>query len=82
MALKYTQHTVMGINCPVLQGSYINSEEAIVFIHGFPGNADHWQPFMKILADFSRVVTLNMPGFGNADKPKKINYTVRRTNLY
>jgi pimeloyl-ACP methyl ester carboxylesterase len=76
MALKYTQHTVMGINCPVLQGGHINSEEAIVFIHGFPGNADHWRPFMENLAGLSRVVALNMPGFGEADKPKNFNYTV------
>lgn len=76
MALTSTQHTIQDLNCPVLQGGDEHSEEAIVFIHGFPGSANHWQPFMENLSQFSRVIALNMPGFGEADKPKSFNYTV------
>ncbi len=76
MALTSIKHTIQGINCPVLQGGNDDSEEAIIFIHGFPGSATHWQPFMENLSKFSRVIALNMPGFGDADKPKNFNYTI------
>ncbi len=76
MTISSTRYVIDGLTLPVLQGGDIHSTEAIVFIHGFPGSANDWKPFLNSLSPFHRVVALNMPGFGDADKPSSFNYTV------
>ncbi len=76
MSIKVKNYEINGLHMPVLEGGDGQSNEAIVFIHGFPGSAQHWLPYLEMLSPLKRVVALNMPGFGDADKPASFNYTV------
>jgi len=76
MNIKNKDYEINGLRLPVLQGGDTQSKEAVVFIHGFPGSAHHWLPYLEMLSPHMRVVALNMPGFGDADKPAEFNYTV------
>jgi pimeloyl-ACP methyl ester carboxylesterase len=50
--------------------------EAVVFVHGNPGSSRDWRFLAEAAAPFVRVVALDMPGFGQADKPPDFEYTV------
>ncbi len=76
MSIKNKDYEINGLRFSVLEGGDTQSKEAIVFIHGFPGSAKHWLPYLELLSPLKRVVALNMPGFGDADKPAEFNYTV------
>ena len=61
---------------PVLEGGPAGAEEAIVFVHGNPGIAAHWTALLEPAGAFARVIALDMPGYGGADKPPELPYTV------
>jgi pimeloyl-ACP methyl ester carboxylesterase len=75
-ALRRTEVTVNGVRSPVLEGGPTNAQEAIVFVHGNPGIAAHWTALMEPASAFARVIALDMPGYGGADKPRELPYTV------
>ena len=47
-----------------------------MFVHGNPGTGADWQDLMSSVGEFARAVAPDMPGFGDADKPKDFDYTV------
>ena len=61
---------------PVLEGGPAGAEEAIVFVHGNPGVAAHWTALLEPAGAFARAIALDMPGYGGADKPRELPYTV------
>lgn len=66
-----------GIRTRVLQGGQdLKATEAVVFVHGNPGSSEDWRPLMQAVAPHGRVVALDMPGFGQADKPADYPYSV------
>jgi pimeloyl-ACP methyl ester carboxylesterase len=66
-----------GIRSRVLQaGSDPQATEAVVFVHGNPGSADDWRDVMHAVSPLARVVAVDMPGFGKADKPANYPYSV------
>ena len=75
-ALRSSEVTVNGVRSPVLEGGPASAEEAIVFVHGNPGVAAHWTALMEPASAFARVIALDMPGYGGADKPRDFPYTV------
>jgi pimeloyl-ACP methyl ester carboxylesterase len=75
-ALRSSEVTVNGVRSPVLEGGPANAEEAIVFVHGNPGIAAHWKPLLEPASAFARAIALDMPGYGGADKPRELPYTV------
>ena len=68
--------TVAGLRSPALAGGDASSPEAVVFVHGSPGSSRDWRDLMAQVAPFSRVLAVDMPGFGQADKPADFDYTV------
>jgi pimeloyl-ACP methyl ester carboxylesterase len=50
--------------------------EAVVFVHGNPGSGADWLALMHEVSGIGRAVALDMPGFGQADKPRDFNYSV------
>lgn len=76
MSIQTKEYSINGLLIPVLDGGNTDSDEAIVFIHGFPGAANDWRPFLEALSPYSRVIALTMPGFGGADKPNDFDYSV------
>jgi pimeloyl-ACP methyl ester carboxylesterase len=75
-ALRTSEVIVNGVRSPVLEGGPADAQEAIVFVHGNPGIAAHWTALMEPASAFARVIALDMPGYGGADKPLDFPYTV------
>ena len=69
--------TAWGISTRVLQGGANDrATEAVVFVHGNPGSSEDWRPLMARVAPHGRVIAMDMPGFGRADKPADYPYSV------
>ena len=50
--------------------------ETIVLIHGFTGNKDVWNPFVRYIPREYRVVVFDMPGHGDNDKLLDKTYSI------
>ncbi len=70
------QVDVDGVRSPVLIGGTGPADEAVVFVHGNPDAGSDWEPLMKPVAEFARVVAPDLPGFGGADKRADQDYTL------
>ncbi len=64
---------VAGVTSPVAQAG---EGEAVVFVHGNPGSWRDWEDVMPAVAGFARAIAPDMPGFGKADRPHDLPYTV------
>ncbi|MDD0842641.1 alpha/beta fold hydrolase [Pseudomonas sp. Gutcm_11s] len=49
--------------------------ETLLMIHGFGANRDNWLRFARHFSQQYRVIALDLPGFGESDKPD-VNYDV------
>ena len=67
--------TINGLNT-VVRDSGGEDRSAVVFVHGNPGSGADWNAIMPPVAQFSRVLAPDMPGFGRSDKPANFNYTI------
>lgn len=76
VSLVHSDIIVNGVRSPVLQTGSTAATEAVVFVHGNPGTGSDWTSLLEPVGQFGRGVALDMPGFGNADKPKSFTYTV------
>lgn len=52
------------------------SGDPVLLIHGLGGSIESWTNNIEELAKRMRVVAIDLPGFGQSDKPK-ISYTIR-----
>ena len=55
--------------------SYGKGNEAVVLVHGWGCNLDHWRDQIPDLSKHGRVLALDLPGHGQSDKPE-ISYTM------
>jgi pimeloyl-ACP methyl ester carboxylesterase len=67
---------VAGVRSPVVETGPEGAEEAVVFVHGNPGTGRDWAALLEPAGAFARAIALDMPGFGGADKPRDLPYTV------
>lgn len=67
---------VSGIRSPTLEAGPRDSTEAAVFVHGNPGSVNDWARLVEATGEHGRALTLDMPGFGDADKPEFFPYTI------
>jgi pimeloyl-ACP methyl ester carboxylesterase len=67
--------TVDGVRSPLLHHGPEDAGEAVVFVHGNPGPKDDWRDLMDRLSPRIRAVAPDMPGFGEADRPRHFDYT-------
>jgi pimeloyl-ACP methyl ester carboxylesterase len=75
--LQTSSLTACGVRTRVLQGGPdLKAREAVVFVHGNPGSSEDWRALMGAVAPHGRVIALDMPGFGQADKPAEYPYSV------
>ncbi|MEM9921359.1 MAG: alpha/beta hydrolase [Bacteroidota bacterium] len=49
--------------------------EPLIFLHGWPTNAQLWKPQVEALKKDYKVITLDWLGFGQSDKPTDYQYT-------
>jgi pimeloyl-ACP methyl ester carboxylesterase len=75
-AIRSRSIAVDGVRSPVLEGGPEDSPEAVVFVHGNPGTGHDWDDLLPRVSAFARVLAPDMPGFGDADKPRDFPYTV------
>jgi pimeloyl-ACP methyl ester carboxylesterase len=68
--------TVEGLRTRVLvEGGPDAVREPIVLIHGVGGWAENWRPVMTALAATGRqVIALDLPGFGQSERPRRVRY--------
>jgi len=55
--------------------SYGKGSEALVLIHGWTCNLDHWRDQIHELSKRTRVIAIDLPGHGQSDKPQ-LAYTM------
>jgi pimeloyl-ACP methyl ester carboxylesterase len=55
--------------------SYGKGRDALVLVHGWTCNLDHWRDQIPDLSKRNRVVVLDLPGHGQSDKPQ-ITYSM------
>ncbi len=68
--------TVDGIRSPLIQAGPSDRPEAVVCLHGNPGSRLDWQQLIGAVGEFGRALAFDMPGFGQADKPRDFGYRV------
>lgn len=74
--LRSTSATVGAVRSPVIEAGPADAHEAVVFVHGNPGSRTDWQELLPAVAPLGRALALDMPGFGQADKPRDFAYQV------
>jgi len=50
--------------------------EALVLLHGFGGNKDHWVRLAKYLGPHFRIIAPDLPGFGASTRDPGLDYSV------
>jgi pimeloyl-ACP methyl ester carboxylesterase len=75
-ATRAGEVVVGGVRSPVIEAGPADATEAVVFVHGNPGVAEDWLPLLVPAGAFARAVAITMPGYGAADKPYDLPYTV------
>src|ERR1700674_211353 len=68
--------TVRGVRSPVFEAGPKDASEAAVFVHGNPGPGSDFNHLVDLVGAYGRSLTLDLPGFGQADKPADFDYTV------
>jgi pimeloyl-ACP methyl ester carboxylesterase len=67
---------VAGVRSPTLEAGDADAGEAVVCVHGNPGSTHDWEDLVRAAGAHGRAIALDMPGFGDADKPDAFEYTV------
>jgi pimeloyl-ACP methyl ester carboxylesterase len=75
-APRTAEVVVDGVRSPVVEAGPADAPEAIVFVHGNPGVAEDWRALLEPAGAFARAIAITMPGYGDADKPRDLPYTV------
>jgi pimeloyl-ACP methyl ester carboxylesterase len=70
------QIVVGGVRSPVAEAGAVDATEAVVFVHGNPGSGNDWEDLVGRVGTFARAVAPDMPGYGDADKPRDFDYTI------
>jgi pimeloyl-ACP methyl ester carboxylesterase len=72
--LRERELTVSGLRTPLAESGPEAAAEAVVFIHGNPGSHRDWLDLTARAGEFTRAVAFDMPGFGQAAKPRDFDY--------
>lgn len=76
VVVRSREIVVGGIRSPVLESGPADAREAVLFVHGNPGSSRDWEDLVSRVGAFARAIAVDMPGFGQADKPDDFEYTV------
>lgn len=61
---------------PVLECGPAEAEEAVVFVHGNPGSMEDFRELVLRVGSFARAVSVTLPGFGGAEKPRGFDVSI------
>jgi pimeloyl-ACP methyl ester carboxylesterase len=76
MPRRNAEVSVGGVRSPLVEAGPEAPEEAVVFVHGNPGSIHDWERLLAAAGEHGRAIALDMPGFGEADRPKDFEYTI------
>ncbi|MBB5918276.1 pimeloyl-ACP methyl ester carboxylesterase [Nocardia transvalensis] len=74
--LAVSDYEVDGVRCAVHDSGPAGRGEAVVFVHGNPGPMDDWAALAPGVAEFARVIAMDMPGFGRSERPRSFEHSV------
>ena len=74
MSLDTQTVNALGTTTRVLEAGPRDTDEAVVLLHGVPGDADAWADLQPRVAAFARTVAFDLPGFGRTDPPPHWDY--------
>jgi pimeloyl-ACP methyl ester carboxylesterase len=80
-ALRRSRIEVDGLSSPVIEAGDPAAKEAVVYVHGSPGCGEEFAPLVEQTAEFARALAIDMPGFGQADKPSPRDFLYDVPNL-
>jgi pimeloyl-ACP methyl ester carboxylesterase len=66
---------VGGIQTRIIEAGPATASEAILMWHGNPGSAEDWANLQPRLAALGRVIAVDLPGYGEADRPRAWDYS-------
>jgi pimeloyl-ACP methyl ester carboxylesterase len=67
---------VDGLVSPLIEAGPEGAREAVVFVHGNPGSRTDWTALVTACGEIARSLAIDMPGFGQASKPRSLPYEV------
>lgn len=67
---------VAGVRSPLIEAGPTEGREAAVFLHGNPGSRRDWADLIGRVGEFGRALSFDLPGFGEADKPRDFDYRI------
>jgi pimeloyl-ACP methyl ester carboxylesterase len=56
--------------------SWGKGKDALVLVHGWGCNLNHWRDQIADFSKRNRVIALDLPGHGESDKPQQLAYTI------
>ena len=74
--IRQGEVSVSGVRSPTIEAGPEGPGEAAVFVHGNPGSTHDWKRLVEAVGEHGRAIALDMPGYGDADKPEDFPYTV------
>ena len=73
---RHGEVTVSTVRSPFLEAGPEDAAEAAVFVHGNPGSVHDWERLVEAVGEHGRAIAIDLPGFGEADKPAGFPYTI------
>lgn len=75
--IRASRITVGGLSMPLYESGPAGGDEAVVFVHGNPGSSqDYFDYLPRVGALGRRAIAFDLPGFGHADKPYDLDYSL------
>ncbi len=74
--MKRGELIIDGVRTAIAEGGPAEMANAVVFVHGNPGPSDDWDDLAPRVSAFSRVLTMDMPGYGRSERPVDFDFTV------
>ena len=67
------------VNAESLRVHYVEQGEGppVLLLHGWPTSSFLWRNIMPEIAKNNRVIAIDLPGFGQSDKPLDVSYSYR-----
>jgi pimeloyl-ACP methyl ester carboxylesterase len=84
MGFRHGSLTIDDLTSPYLEAGDPESSEAVVYIHGSPGSSQEFKRLIEETGTFTRAIAIDLPGFGQADKPspKQFLYDVPNMGVH
>jgi pimeloyl-ACP methyl ester carboxylesterase len=74
--IQRSEYVVDGVRCVVRASGPQTEREAVVFVHGNPGSGEDWSDLLARAGDVGRAIAPDMPAFGQAERPRRFEYTI------